>query len=114
MKRMTDKAKKIYTVTIMAISAVVAVAAITVLVLYFAVESLREVFIIKNCPIIVVCVLGVIIVTRILVENVIFRKDFVAGSGKYNGENKSGGTANEQGAEQTSVESKDNTENDDR
>lgn len=76
MKRMTDKAKKIYNVIYMTLSAVFAVATLVLGILYFTVENLKEVFIIKNSPIILAAIAITMTLIRILVEDVIFRKDF--------------------------------------
>ena len=86
---MTHKAKKIYIIISRVVSAVVAVAAVILGILYFAVDSLKEVFLIKNFPIITVCVSGAILIARILVEDVIFHKDFNAEPDKINTDCKS-------------------------
>ena len=76
MKRMSDRAKRLYTIIVRAVSAVVAVATVILCIIYFAVDSLKDAFIIKNFPIIVVGITAVILLVKILVEDVIFRKDF--------------------------------------
>ena len=76
MKRMSERAKKIYTIIVRAVSAVVAVATVILCIIYFAVDSLKDAFMIKNFPIIVVGITAVILLVKILVEDVIFRKDF--------------------------------------
>ena len=73
---MSERAKKIYTIIVRAVSAVVAVATVILCIIYFAVDSLKDAFMIKNFPIIVVGITAVILLVKILVEDVIFRKDF--------------------------------------
>lgn len=89
MTRMTDRAKKIYIVIYRTFCAVFAAATVILCILYFTVDSLKEVFIIKNFPIIVVGISSVMFLIRILVEDVVFRKDFHTIPGKSNNEKNS-------------------------